>query len=185
MASLPSPLTLRAAAGPSNVILGLGKDGKAYLADRTNLGGIGGQLASQPVADHAIITAPATWPSTGGMFVVFPAAGSSCPSGGDGLVALEVVPGAPPTIRTAWCAPLAGRGAPIVTTSDAQSDPIVWITGAQGDNRLHAFRGDTGEELFGGNQSPELQGLRRFGTILAAGHHLYVAADGRVYAFTY
>jgi hypothetical protein len=37
-----------------------------------------------------------------------------------------------------------------VTTSDGHSDPIVWIVGAEGDGRLHGFRGDTGEPLFAG-----------------------------------
>ena len=53
-----------------------------------------------------------------------------------------------PGIGTAWCAPFEGEGAPIVTTSDDNgANPIVWIVGAEGDNRLHGYRGDTGKEL--------------------------------------
>ncbi len=42
------------------------------------------------------------------------------------------------------------RGSPIVTTTDGRSNPIVWILGADGDGRLHGFRGDNGEPLFAG-----------------------------------
>jgi outer membrane protein assembly factor BamB len=182
----PLLVTLGQSDRPPSVIVALGKDGKAYLADRTNLGGIGGQLASQTVADGQIITAPATWSSTDGAFVAFPARGARCParSRGNGLVGLEIVAGARPTIQTAWCARLDGAGAPIVTTSDDHSDPIVWVTGAGGDDLLHGYRGDTGEVLFTSGQADAMQGLRRFGTILAAGRRLYIAADGRIYAFT-
>ncbi len=54
------------------------------------------------------------------------------------------------------------------------------MVGAEGDERLHAFRGDTGAPLF---TSERLKGLRHFATILAAGGRLFVAGDGRVYAF--
>lgn len=183
----PLLLTLRQGSGPSDLVLALGKDGKAYLADRTNLGGIGRYLASQTVANRDIITAPAIWRTARGAFVAFQGEGARCPSGSsaDGLVALAIAPGSPPTLQTAWCAALDGAGAPIVTTSDEQSDPIVWVTGAQGDDRLHAYRGDTGTELIAGGRPDTMQGLRRFGTILAAGGRLYVAADGRIYAFTF
>jgi len=69
-----------------------------------------------------------------------------------------------------------------VTTSDGHSDPIVWMVGAEGDNRLHAFRGDTGEHL---SSSQALTGLRHFQTLIAAGDRLYVGADGRIYAFAF
>jgi len=56
----------------------------------------------------------------------------------------------------------------------------VWMLGAEGDNRLHAFRGDTGAPLFA---SEPLRGLRHFQTLIATHERLYVGADGRVYAF--
>jgi hypothetical protein len=40
-----------------------------------------------------------------------------------------------------------GEGSPIVTTTDGRSNPIVWIIGAEGDERLHGYRGDTGEPI--------------------------------------
>ncbi|MFZ0038708.1 MAG: hypothetical protein WAK91_14865 [Candidatus Acidiferrales bacterium] len=73
-----------------------------------------------------------------------------------------------------------GQGAPIVTTSDDTADPIVWVVGAEGDEKLHGFRGDTGQEVF---TSDALPGLRHFVTVLAAAGRLYVASDGRIFAF--
>jgi len=78
---------------------------------------------------------------------------------------LHLRAGSPPAIETAWCGTLSGAGAPIVTTTDGRANPIVWILGAEGDNRLHAFRGDTGEVLF---TSKPLAGLRHFQTLIAA-----------------
>jgi outer membrane protein assembly factor BamB len=182
------PLDLRSSAGPSGIMLGLGKDGKAYAVDRARLGGIGGQLASETVADGAIRTAAAAWPARDGIMVAFQGKGAACPaqSTGTGLTALVVGAGAPPTIRTAWCARLNGGGAPIVTTSDDRADAIVWATGGDGDNRLHGYRGDTGAEIFAGDRPGDaMRGLRHFGTIVAANNRLYVPADGRVYAFTW
>lgn len=85
-------------------------------------------------------------------------------------------------MATAWCGALRGRGSPIVTTTDGHSNPIVWILGAEGDDRLHAFRGDTGEQIYA---SETLRGLRRFQTPIATKDRLYVAADERVYAFKF
>ena len=62
------------------------------------------------------------------------------------------------------------RGSAIATTTDGHCDPIVWILGAEGDNRLHAFNGDDGEPLFA---SPPLRGLRHFQTPIATRNRLY------------
>ena len=69
-----------------------------------------------------------------------------------------------------------------MTTTDGISNPIVWILGAEGDNRLHAFRGDTGEPLFAGGA---MTGLHHFQDLLPAAERLYVGADDRLYAFDY
>jgi hypothetical protein len=56
--------------------------------------------------------------------------------------------------------------------------------GAEGDDRLHGFRGDNGQELYGGSSSGDgVSGLRHFVTILVAGGHFYIAGDGRIFAF--
>ena len=178
----PLPLHLPGSGGTLPLLLALGKDERAYLLDRRNLGGIGGSLVAERVASYPIRTAPAAYPGPDGIYTAFQARGARCPAGQRGdLTVLYITGGARPRLTTAWCGAMAGGGAPIVTTTDGRSNPIVWIVGAEGDNRLHGFRGDTGETLFDG---PPLAGLRHFQTLLAADGRLYVGADSRLYAFS-
>ena len=149
-----------------------------------DLGDVGGQLAAEIVSERSIITSPIAYPVGNDAFVAFQASGTHCPgpSRDRGITVLRISSGSPPTINTAWCASFSGRGSPIATTTDGHSNPIVWILGAEGDNRLHAFRGDTGEPLYA---SEPLSGLRHFQTLIAIQDRLYVAADGRIYAFRF
>ena len=56
--------------------------------------------------------------------------------------------------------------------------------GAEGDDRLHGFRGDTGEEIFTEAATGDgMTGLRHFATILVAGGHFYIAGDGRIFVY--
>ena len=112
--------------------------------------------------------------------------GAHCPSAvhGAGITALKIQSGSPPTITTGWCGALRGLGSPIVTTTDGRADPIVWIVGAESDNRLHGFRGDTGEPLVAAPTSA-MTGLRHFQTLIATPDRLYVGADGGIYAFVF
>jgi hypothetical protein len=89
----------------------------------------------------------------------------------------------PSAIATAWCASFNGSGAPIVTTTDGKSNPIVWVAGAQGDGKLYGFRGTDGKLLAAaaGGSAP----IQRYQTILWANGRFYVAADGAVYAVEY
>lgn len=182
--SNPLPLNLSGAGGRRALILALGKDGKAYLLDRSSLGGVGGQVAAETVSQSSIVTSPAAYRVGDDVFVAFQASGAHCPQPGRGhdLTVLKIAAGAPPAVATAWCGAIRGRGSPIVTSTDGHSDPIVWMLGAEGDNRLHAFRGDTGEPIF---VSEPLSGLRRFQTLIATRDRLYVGADGRIYAFKF
>ena len=128
-------------------------------------------------------TSPAAWRMDRDIMVAFPGFRSTFPGvavAGCGVMALRISGGAQPAIKTAWCANLYGQGAPIVTTSDARADPIVWIVGAEGDQELHGFRGDTGQEVF---TSGKLDGLGHYVTILAAAGRLYFAGDGQIFAF--
>jgi outer membrane protein assembly factor BamB len=165
--------------GGQPLMLALGKDRNAYLLDRNNLGGIGGQLVGEIVSRSPIHTSPAAYPLGNDVMAAFEGPSTRCGRGGD-LTVLKIAAGSPPTMNIAWCGAVNGRGSPIVTTTDGHSDPIVWMPGAEGDNRLHAFRGDTGAPLY---SSAPLAGLRHFQTLIATQDRLYVGADGRVYAF--
>lgn len=160
-------------------LIAFGKDGKAYLVDRSRLGGIGGALAIARVSDNAIITAPAVLHTNGTMVVFTSRGGGRCAS--DNVTMLDVGANA---LKVAWCAPFDGAGAPIVTTTDGSANAIVWVTGAEGDNRLHGFDATSGKPVFTGGGAT-MSGLRHMGTLIAAEGRLYVAADSTVYAFAF
>jgi hypothetical protein len=196
-------------ATPSQLVVALGKSGVAHLLDRNNLGGIGtgdgvngeGVFSTRVAAEGngtfgRIRTAAATYTTPSGTYVVFSvstpgATGFGCPAGTSGdLVALLISRSAPPTISVAWCADNHGRGAPIVTTTDGSSEPVVWTIGAEGTdplsaNRLFAYNGETGEPLFtGGGSDEHMTFVQRFSTPIAVNGRIIVAADGRLFVFT-
>ncbi|HUB06629.1 MAG TPA: hypothetical protein VMB50_06495 [Myxococcales bacterium] len=174
------------------LLAAFGKDGDVYLLDRSRLGGIGGELSHLHAATNhgGFRTAGAAFRDGDGETLVLNGRGAGCPQGQSGdLVAVRVESGSPPTLRVAWCADSHGRpppgGSPIVTSPDGRSGFVVWNTGAEGDDRLHAFDGRTGAVLFDGGGAAEQMGeVRRFQTPLAASGRVFVAGDGRVYAFT-
>ena len=169
---------------PASRLIGLGKDGHAYLLNGSSLGGIGHALENIPVSNSVIITAPAVYQGPLNAMVVFTNPGGlSANCSGESLTMLRVRDSQAP-ISTAWCAPLNGRGAPIVTTTNGSENPIVWVTGAEGDNEIHGFNAVTGKVVFSGANTG-MNGLRHFGTLIAANRHLYVAADNTVYAFAF
>jgi len=165
-------------ATPSKLILALGKDGYAYLLNRTNLGGISAPLARVNVSSSSIIQAAATYQTTQGVYVVFCANTSQ-------LRAYRINPTSPPTMTSAWTVSQGGRGSPFVTSTDGTNNVIVWGLGAESDQRLHAFDGDTGAVIFSGGGATELMaGTHRFQTAIAARGRIYVGANNRIYAFT-
>jgi outer membrane protein assembly factor BamB len=178
------PLDIAASGGQhAKRVIAFGKDGNAYLVDRTNLGGVGGAIEVKSVSNSAIITAPAVLQTPSQTSVVFTNPnGGGC--SGNNLTMLNIAPSGSSPIGVAWCAPFSGRGAPIITTTETKADPIVWVVGAEGDNLLHGFDASNGKAVFSGGGA-QMSGLRHFATILAAEKHLYVAADNRVYAFTF
>jgi hypothetical protein len=181
-----TPLPLKLPGSRIPMLLALGKDGNAYLLDSANLGGLGNALAVHQAARGAIITSAAAYPVRDAEFVAYQARGAACPNRSyvSGIGVLAVTMEISNRLHSAWCARLDGRGAPIVTTTDGSSEPIVWAVGAEGDDRLHGFRGDTGEEIYtGGGAGDGMTGLRHFATILVAAGRFYVAGDGRIFAF--
>ncbi|HEY6002588.1 MAG TPA: hypothetical protein VIV57_06915 [Anaeromyxobacter sp.] len=171
-------------ASPSALLVGLGKDGKIYLAHRASLGGIGGQVAVAQVSSSAIINAAASYTTAQGTYVVFKGPGFSCPVGQSGeLTAVRITATTPPAVVTAWCAKQNGQGSPMVTTTDGSAQAIVWSVGAEGDQRLHGFDGDTGQVVFaGGGAGDTLGSVRRMSTPMLAKGRIFVGADGTVKA---
>lgn len=179
----PVLLTL-AGATPSALALALGKDGNAYLLDRNNLSGVGNPVASAHAASGAIITAAAVYTTATATYVAYLGAGTMCTgAAGASLATLKIVPGAPPSFAASWCASPSSVGSPIVTTTDGHANAIVWMLGAEGDNLLHGYDGDTGAVVFDGGATP-IPGVHRFNAPIAAKGRLYVAADGGVVVFT-
>ncbi len=170
---------------PTRLIIALGKDGKIYLINRDNMGGIGRPVAVARVAGNALIGSAAAYTTDKGTYVAFAGKGLLCPAGQSGdFMAVRIIPGAPPSVRTAWCAWQNGRGSPMVTTTNGHSEAIVWSAGAEGDNRLHGFDGNTGRVVYSGSGSGNVIGkVRRFQSPVLAGGRIYIAADGIIKAF--
>jgi len=164
-------------ATPSQLVVALGKDGNAYLLNRTNLGGISPPVAQAHVASSSIIQAAATYRTTQGTYVVF--------RNGSQLSAFRITASNPPAITNVWTANQNGRGSPFVTSTDGTNNVIVWGLGSEGDQRLHGFNGDTGAAIFNGGGTNELMvGARGLNTAIAAHGRIYMANSSQVYAFT-
>ena len=136
-------------ATPSSLVLSLGKDGNAYLINRSNFGGVSTPVASLHVSNSAIIQAAVTYRTNQGTYVAFRASGSL-------LSAFRITATNPPTIVPAWSVSRNGCGSPFVTSIDGTNNTIVWVVGASGDQRLHGYDGDTGAVIFAGGGPNEL-----------------------------
>src|SRR5262249_16940963 len=117
------------------LVLALGKDGNAYLVNRNNLGGVAGPVSSAGVDGTMRGQSSATYTTTQGTYFVFRA------DGGSQIKAYKITATNPPSIVSAWTASQSGQGSPWVTTTDGTHNAIVWVVGAQGDQRLHGYDG--------------------------------------------
>jgi hypothetical protein len=170
-------------ATPSALALAMGKDGNAYLLDRNSLAGVGDPIASVHASVGQLIDAPAVYTTATATYVAYRGGGTMCTtSGGNILSTLKIVPGAPPTFAPSWCANPNAAGSPIVTTTDGHADAIVWVVGAEGDQLLHGYDGDTGAVVFSG-AAPVVAGSHRYNAPIAAKGRIYAAGDGGVVAF--
>src|SRR5206468_1240711 len=105
-------------------------------------------------------------------------------SGSSTLKAYKITPTSPPTIVSAWTVSQTGQGSPWVTTTDGTNNAIVWVVGAQGDQRLHGYDGDTGAVVYAGGGANELMtGTRKWNSGMVARGSIYVANDNKDYAF--
>jgi len=179
----PVLLTLPGAT-PSALVLALGKSGKAYLLNQTNLGGVGGELQLTTVTDGGIaggmIQAAAVYPTITGTFAVFRATQEpmGCKTGSGNYGALKLTAGSPPTMAVAWCSEGNGTGSPIVTSPDGMTDSVVWyFTGG----RLMGVNGETGETVY--RAADSLGYIDKYQTPIVAKGRLFVAASDTVHAF--
>ena len=177
-------------ATPSHLIVAMGKDRKAYLLDRDNLGGISQPITSAQVASSTILQAAVTYRTNQGTHVALRANND----GNTVLKAFRITAANPPAIDIpgGWSVTRAsgGCGSPFVTSTDGNNNMIVWVVGTEdhqtgGDQRLHGYDGDTGAVVYGGGGPNELMaGTHYYSTtgIVARGR-IYVAGDDKVYAF--
>jgi hypothetical protein len=182
---------------PSALVVALGKNGKAYLLDRNNLGGFdGGPVASTTIfrgtqSPVGVMINAAAWATiSSGTYIVTKgyvnATAFDCPSPPDAavydLVAVRLDPSAPNDMTTAWCAATGALGSPSITMSDESNDAIVWTEGAEGDNALHAWDLATGTPLYSSDANT-LGPAHRFSAPIATPGRVLVAGDGALYAF--
>jgi hypothetical protein len=164
-------------ATPSQLVLALGKDSNAYLLNRNNLGGITSAVAQANVGGINRGTSAVTYHTSQGTYIGFHNDLSS-------IRAYKITPTNPPTIVFAWSQSQNGRGSPWVTTTDGTNNTIVWYAATGGDQRLHAYDGDTGAVIYGGGGTNELMtGTRQWNTGIAARGRIYFGADNKIYAF--
>ena len=164
-------------ATPSQLALALGKDGKAYLRNRNNLGGITAPVASANIANSVRGQSAASYRTSQGTYFVFR-------NGSSAVSAYKITATNPPTIVPAWSVSQTGKGSPWVTTTDGTNNAIVWVVGAEGDQRLHGYNGDTGTVVFAGGGPNELMtNTRKWNTGIVARGRIYFAASNKVYAF--
>ena len=162
---------------PSQLVLALGKDYTAYLVDRNNLGGITAPVAQAIVYGINRGISAVTYHTILGTYFAFH-------TDAGGMGAYRITRTNPPTIVSAWSQSQNGRGSPWVTTTDGIHNSIVWVAGVQGDQRLHAYDGDTGVEIYAGGGANELMsGTRQWNTGIAVRGRIYFGADNKVYAF--
>ena len=172
-------------ATPSELVIGLGKDGNAYLLDRNNLGGISTPVTKAQVSSGYIINAAAAYATPSGSFVVFKGAGQNCPAGqSGGLAAFKISAASPPAVSMAWCGGPSTQDSPAVSAIDSRgTDALVWIVGS--DNKLYALDGETGKAVFsGGAAGDAMSAVQKFVTPIVANGRVFVAANNQVYAFT-
>jgi hypothetical protein len=136
---------------PMKLIASAAKHGHVYFMNTAMMGGMGGQLAEHvaATATHSLRTALTSYKTAMGTYVALTVDRNASCAGDRVLMSIKVNPGPPVKTTTAWCLPIGGledtacgrSSAPMVTTTDGMSEPIVWImSGAN----LVGVDGDTG-----------------------------------------
>jgi hypothetical protein len=164
-------------ATPSQLVLALGKDGKAYLLNRNNLGGIVQAVASANLPSAVRGQSAATYHTGQGTYFAFHTENNA-------VAAYKVTATSPPTIVPGWNMSQTGLGSVFVTSTDGTDNMIVWVAGGGGDQRLHAYDGDTGTVIYnGGGANEMMSGTRKWNTGIVGRGRIYYPADNKIYAF--
>ena len=174
-----------------------GKDGCAYLMNRDNLGGIGGELqrtrlfGMEESPYHEGIRATSAYFDAGvkGRFIYVPG-DQPGPNNNKGLLALRLTtekPGGPARFVKEWTHNryMERPGSPVVS-SHGQENGIVWVTelGPGEDENagsLQAFDALTGSLLYNSDEdspSDKIAGTRKFVSPTVAKGHVFVGIKG-------
>lgn len=181
-----SPLFFRLpGATPASYLLAIAKDGHLYLLDSANLGGMDGHVVDFSVSSGSmsIRTVPAAYASDGGVNVVFSTVtGAKCPDGSRNAVimAVRIDAGTPPVPQVAWCAGFSGgETAPIVTTTDGETEPVVWFMDG---GKLRAVDAQAGEPLW--TSSDSCSGVHKWTSPIAVKGRIIVGGDDHLCAWS-
>jgi hypothetical protein len=171
---------------PDRVLVAIGKDGKIYLVNPSNLGGSDGHIAALQVANPpmpalaGVKTSPTAYTTANGTYLAFTVESApDCPNNvtGRAIMSVKIAGGSPPTADVAWCAPGPNPpSAPISTTTDEKSNPIVWFVN---NGQLKGLDGDTGESVFDAG-SGACSGVQRWTSPIAVKGRIVVGANGKL-----
>jgi PQQ enzyme-like repeat protein len=171
---------------PERVLVAIGKDAKIYLLNPSNLGGSDGHIAALQVANPTrpaatgVKTSPTAYTTANGTYVAFTVESApDCPNDvtGRAVMGVKITGGSPPTATVAWCAPGPNpASAPISTSVDGKTDPVVWFVN---DGQLKGVDGDSGESIFDGG-SGSCSGVQRWTSPIAVKGRIVVGANGRL-----
>ncbi|TMP92283.1 MAG: hypothetical protein E6L08_08585 [Verrucomicrobia bacterium] len=161
-------------ATPSSLVVALGKDGNAYLLNRSNLGGITAPIAQAQESFSYIFGGPATYRTAQGTYVAFRDSSSVSKT-------FRITATNPPTIVSGWSVSQNGCGSPFVTSTDGTNNMIVWFVGTEGDQRLHGYNGDTGAVVYAGGGQNEL--MCRAGRDTNADTNCYAYCDSNCHIY--
>jgi hypothetical protein len=196
-------------ATPSRYAVTVSKDSHLYFLNSASLGmmGAGGETVDLTLstANHSARTSPVSYTTATGVHVALtidrgPYLGcpaNSAPSPALAvLMGFNVASGSPATVTPSWCTSVGGptmadvstiknrSGAPLVTTTDGMSQPIVWVAGSTSQTTanvpasiLYGVDGESGKVLYMGGSCP---GIREWTTPIAVKGHIVVGGDGHL-----
>jgi hypothetical protein len=172
-----------AGATPSKMVVQISKDGHLYVLDAANLGGSDGFKVDFTIASGAmsIHSAPGSYKTAMGTYIMVSTdSGAQCPAGsggGQAVMAVRLSAANPPVPTVAWCSSFSGKvTAPIATTTDGLSNPIVWF---MNNGKLTGVDGDTGTVIFSGG-SGSCSGVQQWTSPIAANNRIVVGGNGHL-----